>query len=272
MSVDLIQRRLDDYRCASREEEDHALREITQEVSLAGLGRTDFFKFAVFHGGTCLRILYGLNRFSEDLDFALRSPDRSFNLEKYLRSVTREVAAYGYQMEISDISKEEKTVQKAFIKDGAVARVLRLKHIKADRSMAKIRIKVEVDTNPPSGGRHEVKRLVFPLPVEVVCHDEPSLLAGKLHALLCRAYVKGRDWYDLLFYMSRKICPNYDLFSAAWCHRALVDRIRSLDWEAARKDVFSFMKTYERASLELWGADLFEEQVAQLLRPGEGGL
>lgn len=278
MSVDIIQRRLDDYRCASREEEDHALREITQEVALAGLGRTDLFKFAAFLGGTCLRIFYGLNRFSEDVDLVLKEPSSTFRIEPYLKNIAQEVSAYGYQMEVSNLSKDDRIVQKAFLKDGSIGRMFHLKHIRADRSMAKIRIKVEVDTNPPSGGKYEVKYLAFPFPAAVTCHDEPSLLAGKLHALLCREYVKGRDWYDLLFYTARRIRPNYALFSssmkqsgpwegqqidfnARWCHEALVKKIRSLDWKAARTDVSSFVRSYERPSLELWGPEFFESQI-----------
>ena len=208
MSIDIIQKRLDGYRCGSRQDEEQALREITQEVALAALSRTDFFTQAVFQGGTCLRVFYALNRFSEDLEFLLKAPGRNFRLEKYLHGLFRELSAYGYRLEVVDRQEQKSAVQKIFLKDDSLGKVLHLKHIRQDRSMAKIRIKLEVDTNPPAGGNVEVKYLAFPFAVDVACQDETSLFAGKLHALLCREYVKGRDWYDLLFYSTRRTMPN----------------------------------------------------------------
>lgn len=282
MSVEIVQRRLDDYRCRSVQEEEHALREITQEVALAALGRADFYKLAAFQGGTCLRVFYALNRFSEDLDFILKHSSRAFGLERYLKGLSLEFEAYGYRMEVSDRSKEAKAVQKVLLKDGSLGRILHLKHLKADRSMPTIRIKLEVDTNPPAGGTFESKYLAFPFASEIACQDLPTLLAGKLHALLCREYVKGRDWYDLLFYAAKKTRPNLKFLSAAldqngpwagqavvvderWCAERLMDKIRALDWDAARADVRRFLKANEIPSLDVWGAPLFMDQVKWLL-------
>ena len=126
MSVEIIQERLASYGCASTLEEEQALREITQEIILAGLGRTNLFARAAFQGGTCLRIFHSLNRFSEDLDFALDAPDAAFQLPPYLDRVCRELTVYGYEFEIDDRSKAGSAVQQAFVKDDSVGKLLRL--------------------------------------------------------------------------------------------------------------------------------------------------
>ena len=195
MSVKLIQDRLDSYHCRSTIEEEHAIREITQEVALAALGRTDFFKYAIFQGGTCLRIFYGLNRFSEDMDFILKETNENFMLQVHLRAVSDELKAYGYDMEIADRSKVDTTVRKAFLKDDSLGKVLLLRYADASGPLKKIRIKFEVDTNPPLGSGMEIKYVDFPFISSVTVQDKPSLFAGTVHALLCREYVKARDWY-----------------------------------------------------------------------------
>ena len=284
MSIDIIQKRLDGYRCASRQDEEQALREITQEVALAALSRTDFFTHAVFQGGTCLRVFYALNRFSEDLDFLLREPRRNFRLEKYLHGLFREFSAYGYRLEVVDRQEQESTVQKVFLKDDSLGKILQLKHIRQDRSIPKIRIKLEVDTNPPAGGDVEVKYLAFPFAAGVACQDEASLFAAKLHALLCREYVKGRDWYDLLFYSTRRTMPNLVFLSAAidqngpwagqkivvdreWCYVQLLERIHAIDWAVASADVRRFVPAGDLPSLDIWSADLFSSRI-EWLKPG----
>jgi predicted nucleotidyltransferase component of viral defense system len=125
MSIKLIQERLNSYNCNSEIEEEQAIREITQEVALAALGRTDFFKHAAFQGGTCLRIFYGLNRFSEDMDFILKEPNPHFELKPHLHALTDELAAYGYNIEVADRSKMDVTVRKAFLKDDSIGKVLK---------------------------------------------------------------------------------------------------------------------------------------------------
>jgi predicted nucleotidyltransferase component of viral defense system len=182
VSVKLIQDRLDSYDCRSNIEEEHAIREITQEVVLAALGRTEFFKHALFQGGTCLRIFYGLQRFSEDMDFILKETDRDFQLQPHLQAVSEELKAYGYDVEIADRSQAGVAVRKAFLKDDSLGKILLLKY--ADRSgpARKIRVKLEVDTNPPAGGGAEIKYVDFPFVSSVTVQDRPSLFAGKLHA------------------------------------------------------------------------------------------
>ena len=281
MSVKLIQDRLDSYNCQSSIEEEHAVREITQEVALAALGRTEFFKHAMFQGGTCLRIIYGLNRFSEDLDFILKEANRDFELQPHLGAVSDELKAYGYDIEIVDRSKAGVAVKKAFLKDNSLGKILQLRYADKSGPLKKIRIKFEVDTNPPLGSRMEIKYVDFPFISSVTVQDKPSLFAGKLHALLCREYVKGRDWYDFLWYTSQEVGINYEFLSSAlrqqgpwqekniqvdlkWCLEHLEGKINSVDWQAAREDVRRFVKASEQPSLELWSRDLFLSQLRKV--------
>jgi len=155
MSVRMIQDRLAGYDCRSALEEEQALREITQEIVLAALGRTDFFQKAGFQGGTCLRIFHGLPRFSEDLDFALTDADRGFRLGSYLESVATELAAYGYALEIDERDKVG-AVRMGFLKDDSLGGLLQLGYRPAMGPLRKIRIKLEVDTNPPGGARYDM--------------------------------------------------------------------------------------------------------------------
>ncbi len=282
MSVKMIQDRLDSYGCQSTLEEEQALREITQEIVLAALGRTDFFQKAGFQGGTCLRIFYGMNRFSEDLDFALRKPESAFLLQPYLDALAKEVTAYGYGLEVDDRSKAGQAVRKAFVKDGSLGNMLRLNYKTTTGPLRKLRIKLEVDANPPAGAAFETKYLDFPFPSAVCVFDLPSLFAGKLHALLCREYLKGRDWYDFIWYTARKTPINYVLLSAAlaqmgpwkdqtvpidraWCVTHLRAKILALDWPQARADVRRFVKANELPSLNLWTREFFLAQVEKLV-------
>ena len=281
MSVKMIQDRLDGYGCHSSLEEEHALREITQEIVLAALGRTDFFQKVGFQGGTCLRIFHGLNRFSEDLDFALQKPDASFSLKPYLNALGKELLAYGYGLEMEDRSKVDQAVRLAFIKDDSLGNLLRLNYKPASGPLRKLRIKLEVDTNPPGGAMFETKYMDFPFPSAACVFDLPSLFAGKVHALLCREYLKGRDWYDFVWYTARRTPVNCVMLSAAltqmgpwkghqvqadraWCVEQLRRKIEATDWKHAREDVRRFVKPNELPSLDLWCRDFFLAQTDKL--------
>jgi len=281
MSIKMIQDRLNSYNCKSQIEEEQALREITQEVALAALGRTDFFKHAVFQGGTCLRIFYGLNRFSEDMDFILKELNPHFELKPHLHALADELTAYGYNIEVADRSKMDVNVCKAFLKDDSIGKVLQLNYGGQIGPLRKIRIKFEVDTNPPSGSELEIKYHDFPFVSTVVVQNKPSLFAGKVHALLCRNYLKGRDWYDFLWYTSQGFGINYPLLSAAlnqqgpwqgqdvqvdlnWCLNKLDHTIRLMDWKATALDVLRFVRVVEQPSLDLWSKDLFLAQLEKL--------
>lgn len=281
MSVSIVQSKLAAYSCASAMEEEQALREITQEIILAALGRTDFFGSAGFHGGTCLRIFHGLNRFSEDMDFALDKSDSSFNLMPYLEQICEELAAYGYGFEIENRSKGGQTVRKAFLKDNSLGKILRLDYRPNSGPPRKLRIKLEVDTQPPAGATYEMPVLDYPFPSAVRTFDLPSLFAGKMHALLCRSYVKGRDWYDFIWYSAHRVMINHRLLSEAlrqqgpwegstlettnsWCMEQLEQVITRLDIKKARDDMRRFLKPNELPSLELWTRDFFLTQCRKL--------
>ncbi len=281
MSVQMIQQRLLNYNCKTDVEEQQAIREITQEVVLAALGRGDFFKHALFQGGTCLRIFYGLNRFSEGMDFILKEANPNFQLKDHIKHLTDELAAYGYNIEITDRNKADATVKKAFLKDDSIGKVINLRHVNQAGLMAKIKIKLEVDTNPPSGSGHELKYLDFPFVSSVVVQDRPSLFAGKIHALLCREYIKGRDWYDFIWYTSNRTSVNYDFLTSAinqfgpwqgqsvavdkaWLLNELKRKIVSMDWKQAAEDVRHFVRVTEQPSLDLWSKELFLGQLDKL--------
>ena len=283
MSVRVIQDRLNSYGCVSAIEEDQALREITQEIVLAALGRTDFFDKASFQGGTCLRTFHGVNRFSEDLDFSLKKPGKNFELGGYFKIVEKDLGAFGYQIKVDDRSTVDEVVKKVFLKDDSIGRLLKLDYRLKIVPLRKIWIKFEVDSNSPSGACYEVRVMDFPFPAAVSLFDLPSLFAGKMHALLCREYVKGRDWYDFLWYVGKSVRPNFDLLAAAleragpwagkktvvdaeWCLKVLSEKIDSMDFSKLQEDVRRFLKPVELASLKLWTREFFLGRAAKIFQ------
>lgn len=273
MSVKIIQERLSQYQSQSIQEEEHALKEITQELALNSLYNAGFFKKAAFQGGTCLRILYGLNRFSEDLDFALIKPDTAFDLKHYLTAINTELSAFGYDVKLESRSSSN-NVQNAFLKDDSLGRILKVQYPKYGGPSRQLKVKFEVDTNPPTGADTETKFHDFPIPFSLTAHNLPSLFAGKSHALLCRQFVKGRDWFDFLWYVSRKPTLNFQFLSnalnqhgpwkesgvdvdMAWYKANMEARIKGIDWVKAKADVQRFLRPSDAKSLELWNADFF---------------
>jgi hypothetical protein len=281
MSIDLIQGRLSAKRYATTEEETLALREITQEIALAALSRTDFFKKAAFQGGTCLRIFHGLERFSEDLDFALLEENPHFQFEPYLSTLRTEFAAYGYTIQLDDRSRAEAPVKLAFLKDQSIGKILTFSYRKPRDIAVPIRIKLEVDTRPPAGAQTESRFADFPFAFAVTLHTLPSLFAGKSHALLCREFVKGRDWFDFGWYVARRTPIRFELLAAAlnqqgpwkgrgitvdaaWYFAEMEKKIRSIDWEAAKADTRRFLAHTQQQSLDVWGVDFFLDCLQKL--------
>lgn len=275
MSVKIIQDRLAQYAVQSEQDEINALKEIFQEIALAALSRADFFKYAAFQGGTCLRILHGLQRFSEDLDFVLKENQNDFDWKIFLKNMTEEFSSFGIDVEVQDRSKMDRVVQSAFLKEKSIGQIMTFPR---SSSVGLIKIKIEIDTNPPPGSHYEVKYLDFPFAFGITTQDLPSLFAGKSHALLCREYIKGRDWYDFLWYVSRKIIPNFELLThalnqmgpwqnknltvdAKWYVKTLRERIKAIDWKAAKQDVARFLKPQEQKSLEVWGEEFFLDRM-----------
>ena len=278
--IELLQERLARYKAADPVQQEQALKEILQELTLYALWRAEFFELAAFQGGTCLRILYGLPRFSEDLDFILKAPDPGFRWSGVLSRVTDVLAEFGVAAELVDRSRADRAVQMAMIKDDSLGGQLELQFMDA-APLRKLRVKLEVDTNPPAGSGWDQRFHDFPTDFVVAVQDLSSNFALKLHAILCRPYMKGRDWFDFLWYIRRSVLPNLahlkhaleqagpfsgqDLnVSADWLEQALTAKIASLDWSEAVRDVEPFLSPLERRSLAVWGAPLFHERAQKL--------
>ncbi len=274
MSIKLIEERLKEYSPASQRDELNVLKEIVQEIGLCALARADFFKIAAFQGGSCLRIIHKLNRFSEDLDFIMLKPDKTFVWEPFLKALQFEFTLYDLAFEVIDRSKADNAVKLAFLKDNSFGKVLLFKHPRSSSDKQSIQIKLEIDTNPPLGSSFENNFLDFPYPFSIITQDLSSLFASKCHALLCRPYIKGRDWYDFIWYVSKKITPNYIHLQYAleqigpwqnqkinvtsqWLVQALKDKITTINWQDAKKDAENFLRAHEREALKVWGDEFF---------------
>lgn len=269
--------------------EDHvrALREILQELALLGLWRGKFFEKAAFYGGTAMRILYGMERFSEDLDFSLLQPMPDFDISRYLHSLEREVASFGF--EVTTIRKKKVgggPVQSAFLKADTIKQLLSIGRTSEFASQVPrgqiIKIKIEVDTDPPPGFDTQNKFLLQPIPFSVRTFALPDLFAGKMHAVLCRRWkgrVKGRDWYDLIWFatfhpqmrlshleqrmrQSGHLKVGEGLTSANFFSRA-VEAVEKLDVAQARKEVEPFVKNVE--SLDVWSKEFFLDVVHRIV-------
>ncbi|OGT38694.1 MAG: hypothetical protein A3F11_03635 [Gammaproteobacteria bacterium RIFCSPHIGHO2_12_FULL_37_14] len=279
MATHIIDERLKIYAPSTKEDEEHALKEILQEIAIYGLSNANFFDKAIFHGGTALRILYQLPRFSEDLDFLLKSPDSAFRWKPYMDAIIATFKQFGVHPEVTDKSRVDNTVKKMFLKDDSIGKIIDLTFI--HQPGKKLSIKFEIDTNPPPGSRLDLKFLEFPLDYSLVTQDLSSSFAGKCHALLCRDYIKGRDWYDFGWYIARKISPNFIFLEHAlyqqgpwanqkitvtplWFLEAMQQKIKSIDWVKAANDVRQFLNTQDKQSLNLWGVDFFMDKLNKL--------
>jgi predicted nucleotidyltransferase component of viral defense system len=262
-----------------------ALREIMQEVALAGLSRTNFFEKAAFYGGTALRIFYGLDRFSEDLDFSLLEPDPDFSLEPYFGAIVDEFESIGMKVSIREKEKKEKTnIDSAFLKSETLWKELVLEDIVKQAGIKPtnrtIKIKIEVDRQPPLGFTTEMKLLTRPFSFYVKCFDKPSLFAGKMHALLFRKWqnrVKGRDWYDLEWYI-RKGIPldlhhfmlrakdtgnwDKDTMTAEDVLGLLKEKFKTVNFESVKEDVLPFIK--DDTALNIWSEQYFNDLIEKM--------
>lgn len=219
--MNIIEQMLSKYDINSENELVNAIKEIFQEIALLGLYRGRFFHKAAFYGGTSLRILYGLNRFSEDMDFTLLEKNTSFDIEPYLKYVTDEFAAIGINVTVNKKQKKVKSsnITSAFLKNDTSIHTLDIKtdnleHILGGiHSGKRIKIKFEVDTNPPLKFQTEAKTLLMPVTFNIVSLSLPNLYAGKMHAVLCRNWktrVKGRDWFDFEWYVKQNTKLNLE--------------------------------------------------------------
>jgi len=280
--IELIRQRLTSYKAANQLEEEHAVKEILQEIALYGLWRLGFFDHAAFQGGTSLRILYGMTRFSEDLDFILKVPDPGFTWSPYMDGMIDCFAEFGIRSEVLDQGNMDLRIKKAMIKDNSIGSQLNLSFFRQNPTQ-KQKIKLEIDVDPPEYSGSEYSYLDFPLDFEVCHQDLSSNFSLKIHALLSRPYLKGRDWYDFNWYVKQNIQPNYPHLQAAlkqwgpwknqeirvdiqWLEQTLTEKITRTNWRDAAMDVERFLNPQEQHSLKLWSNKFFLNKVANLVK------
>lgn len=280
----MIKEWIAEYNPQNEDETLAALREIMQEITLAGLSRTDFFEKAAFYGGTALRIFYKLDRFSEDLDFSLLKEDPDFSLEPYFPAIVSEFEATGITVSIKEKVKTAQTgVDSAFLKSETIWKELILEDIVKQagiKSNRDIKIKIEVDRKPPLGFETEEKLLLRPFSFYVKCFTQPSLFAGKTHALLFRKWknrVKGRDWYDLEWYIKKGIPLDVSHFllrakdTGDWQEEnitpeqiieLLKHKINTVSFDRIKEDVVRFIK--DDKVLQIWSPAYFNDLIEKL--------
>ena len=272
----VLEQMLSKYKTDNIEEKKNALKEIVQEVALCGLSRAGFFKNVAFYGGTALRIFYGLDRFSEDLDFSLIEPNENFELQKYFSSLEKELSSLGLHFSVEEkVKTHDSAIKSAFLKGNTKEHILSIYGTDLNiNSNEVIKIKFEIDTNPPPLATFENKYRLLPSPYQVKLYDMPSLFAGKLHVVICRSWgnrIKGRDLYDYVFYLANNAAVNLphlrerledtgiltenDTFELKELQTMLKDRFATIDFELAKQDVLPFVA--DKSKLELWSKEFF---------------
>jgi predicted nucleotidyltransferase component of viral defense system len=267
------------YQCVTVQDYENALKEIIQEIALLGLWRSKFFEHAAFYGGTALRILYGLDRFSEDLDFSLLKPQEDFSLRPYLVAIEVELEAMGFRVTVEERDKKVATaIESAFIKADTRVHFIRITVPEAvsDRIQKNklLNVKFEVDTDPPGGFNTEAKTILQPIPFSVNTYKMPDLFAGKIHAVLHRQWknrIKGRDYYDFVWYVGRDVPVHLSHLeqrlrqTGGWTMKRkmqqadllglLEKKFEQLDVAAAKKEVTPFLR--DPAAVDVWSRDFF---------------
>jgi len=282
----VLKQMLTKYSINNIEDKKNAIKEIVQEIVLSGLSRGGFFKDVAFYGGTALRIFYGLDRFSEDLDFSLITQNQNFDISKYFPYIENETKSLGLNFSVNEKEKSiNSNIKSAFLKGNTKEHIFIFYESSQENNLMDknelIKIKFEVDVNPPSGATYETKFALLPSPYQVKLYDLSSLFAGKIHACLCRNWktrVKGRDFYDYVFFLtigakvnmnslkaklvqSKYIEESYDL-TIENLKKLLNERFSNLDFEQAKEDVLPFIK--DKNKLDLWSKDFFCEITKRL--------
>ena len=269
----IYEQMLSKYESNSMISERNAAYEVMQQITLAGLYKGGFFKEAAFYGGTCLRIFHGLQRFSEDMDFSLLKSDENFNFEKYFPAIIQQFEIAGRNVEITKKNKQSfGKVESAFLKDNTNVYDV---SFQTEKSM---KIKIEVDTNPPLGFKTEQKLLLQPTSFMTQCYRPQDLFAGKMHALVYRGWknrVKGRDWYDFAWYVKNDIRLNFEHLkerikdfngediSLKDFKNKLKDKFKNTDIEMVKADVRNFL--IDKDELDIWSNDYFI-QLADMMK------
>ncbi|MCD8329404.1 MAG: nucleotidyl transferase AbiEii/AbiGii toxin family protein, partial [Lachnospiraceae bacterium] len=277
---------LKSYQVENLYDQKNAMKEIMQEIVLCGLSRAGFFKEAAFYGGTALRIFYGLDRFSEDLDFSLMAATPEFDLAAYFPILEKEVRSFGLNVTIQEKKKtKESNIHSAFLKGNTKEHLLLFypqeQLLGGIAKSETVKIKFEVDVNPPEYATFEHKYRLLPTPYEVKLYDMPSLFAGKIHAVLCRAWksrIKGRDLYDYVFYLTKGTSVNQKhlrerLLQSGYItpdtpctleniKAMLLERFDSIDYAQAKRDIEPFIR--DTSVLNVWCAEFFRQITEQL--------
>ena len=269
----IFEQMLSRYPIISDKDRQNAIYEVMQQITLAGLYRGGFFNKAAFYGGTCLRIFHKLDRFSEDMDFSLLTTDSSFKLENYFPSIIDEFKILGREIVITKKDKRNfNKVESAFLKDDTEV------YDVAFQTEKSLKIKIEVDTQPPLKFQTEQKLLLHPFSFMTRCFTLPDLYAGKMHALVFRTWnnrVKGRDWYDFEWYVKNGINLDFTHLQERIREfngievdkeeflRLLKKRLASTDIKMVKQDVEPFIKNTE--NLEIWSNDYFL-QLANIIK------
>jgi len=278
--MQIIDQMLKKYNISTLEDKKHAIKEIIQEIVLAGLSRANFFSKAAFYGGTALRIFYNLDRFSEDLDFSLLVSDPNFTFDTFIPVLRDEVESLGLKLEIEEkIKTQESSIKSVFLRGNTKEHFLLFypnmgQDLSLLHSDEKIKVKFEIDINPPSYATTEMKYRLLPSPYQVRLYDLPSLFAGKIDAVLRRNWktrVKGRDFYDYIYFLAMDVPVNIKHLKARLLQSEFIDsdfileresliellknRFNNVDFEEAKKDVLPFVKDIKK--LDIWSADFF---------------
>ena len=273
MKNEIFDNMLSRYELTTEQQKRNAIFEVNQQIILAGLYAGGFFESAAFYGGTCLRIFHGLQRFSEDMDFSLLAPDENFDFSKYFQPIIDAFALVGREVEIT--KKDKKSfgkVESAFLKDNTDVYDVTFQTEKS------IKIKIEVDTCPPLNFTTEQKLLLQPHSFMTRCFTLPDLFAGKMHALVYRAWknrVKGRDWYDFEWYVRNGVVLDF-AHLAERCKQfngeditpesfkaKLIERLSTADIKQVKEDVLPFVRNPKE--LDIWSNDYFV-QLAEMIK------
>jgi hypothetical protein len=259
-------------------EYDRVLREVIQHIALLGLWRAGFFEHAAFYGGTALRVVHGLPRFSEDLDFSLLQKEDDFSLRSYLSGLETELSGFGFETEVVSNKKPSGPIESAFIKAPAHSHLV---EVTPSASIAGsvpsnqlLKVRLEIDTDPPEGFSTEARPVLEPIPFSVRLFSLPDLFAGKMHCVLCRQWksrVKGRDWYDMLWFLKNDV-PLHLLHleqrmrqSGHWTETHALseddflylyrERAGRVDFSRAAEDVRPFLR--DPRELDAWSNEFF---------------
>lgn len=281
----ILEQMVESYQPKNNEEKRNVVKEVMQEITLCALSKAGFFDVAAFYGGTALRIFYGLDRFSEDLDFSLMTKNQDFDLSTYVPTLKLLVQSFGLNVDVEIKHKTlDSAIQSAFLKGDTIEQFLLFYPndlVAGINKNEKVKIKFEIDTMPAGLATYETKYRLLPMPYSIKLYDEASLFSGKIHAVICRSWksrVKGRDLYDYVFYLTRNtrfnlehlreklmeshIISQEDKFDVDFVKTLLIVRFDEIDFNDAKKDVLPFIK--DTSVLDIWSKEFFIAITSQL--------